>query len=463
MPLFGRKKETPAPDEQPEGVVAPVAPQEEAPPLSEKDVRRLLEMSLRFVERIQASLGPQADLSRTPEMEKTVREGTEALYRQTGIALPDKHVEYLTTLVYNELLGFGPMQSLLDDPTISEIMVNGPEKVYIEQNGKLKRTNIRFASDEHLYRIIDRIVRPLGRRIDKRWPMVDARLPDGSRVNAIIPPCAIDGASITIRKFNQHHWKIKDLVSHGTLSAEMAQFLHACIVSRINLIVSGGTSSGKTTLINVLSTFIAERERIVTIEDSAELQLSQDHAVRLETKPPETDGTGRVTVRDLVLNALRMRPDRIIVGECRGGEALDLLQAMSSGHDGSMTSIHANNPREAVGRLETLCMLAGMELPLLVVRQQIAAALSLVIHMTRLEDGQRKVEYITEVQGMEGEKVVTQDIFKLHVLGRSPDGKTVCEHRAEGVRPRFTSRLEAFGQDLPPNVFGVAVPGSRKR
>ena len=341
-------------------------------------------------------------------------------------------------------------------------MINGPYQVYVEQKGKLRLTPVRFAGDDHVLKVIDRIIRPLGRRVDRKWPMVDARLPDGSRVNAIIPPCAIDGSTVTIRKFSKNKLKIDDLIRFGSMSPEMGEFLRACVISRLNIVVSGGTGSGKTTLLNVLSNFIPEDERIVTIEDSAELQLAQDHVVRLESKPAEVDGSGLVSIRDLVKNSLRMRPERVVIGECRGGETLDMLQAMNTGHDGSLTTLHANTPRDALARMETMSMMAGMDLPLKVIRDQIAAAIDVIVQQSRLDDGQRKVTYITEVQGMEGETVVLQDIFKLEILGKTPEGKIQCEMRPSGVRPRFTPRLKAHGFDLPPSIFGTVLPGQRR-
>jgi pilus assembly protein CpaF len=287
-------------------------------------------------------------------------------------------------------------------------------------------------------------------------------LPDGSRVNAIIPPCAIDGSTITIRKFSKNKLQISDLVKFGSITNEMAEFLEACVVSRLNVVVSGGTGSGKTTLLNVLSNFIPSDERIVTIEDSAELQLSQDHVVRLEAKPAEVDGSGRVAIRDLVINSLRMRPERVVIGECRGGETLDMLQAMNTGHDGSLTTLHANTPRDAIARMETMAMMAGMDLPVRVIREQIAAAVDLIVQQTRLDDGQRKVSYITEVQGMEGDVVVLQDIFALDIKGKTSEGKIMANLKPTGVRPRFTPRLESHGFKLPPNIFGAQVPGAKK-
>ncbi len=425
------------------------------------DEQRLIELSLWIVDRIQASLGSQTELKRTPETERMLQERFARVYQQAGVSLSPEQIKRLFTMVCDELMGFGPIQPLLNDDTISEVMVNGPYRVYIEQKGKLKLSPVRFANDEHVLKVIDRIIRPLGRRIDRKWPMVDARLPDGSRVNAVIPPCAIDGSTITIRKFSKNKLKVDDLIRFGSLTPEMAEFLRACVISRLNIVVSGGTGSGKTTLLNVLSNFIPDDERIVTIEDSAELQLAQEHVVRLESRPPEVDGTGRVTIRDLVINSLRMRPERIVIGECRGGETLDMLQAMNTGHDGSLTTLHANTPRDALARMETMALMAGMEMPLKVIREQIASAIDLIVQQTRLEDGQRKVAYITEVQGMEGDTVVLQDIFKLEILGKTPEGKIQAELRPTGVRPRFTPRLEAHGFKLPPSIFGAQIPGKK--
>jgi pilus assembly protein CpaF len=482
--LLGNLAAAPAPP--PEAVARPAAPPSPAPAApggatpgtgglagmvgavpaeagaSDVDGKRMLEASLWIVDRIQASLGTQADLKRTPETERMLQERFANYYRQSGLSLGDGQVKVLYGMVTDELFGFGPMEPLLRDDTISEIMVNGPNSVYIEQKGKLKLSPVRFASDEHVLKVIDRIIRPLGRRIDRKWPMVDARLPDGSRVNAIIPPCAIDGPTITIRKFSKNKLKIDDLVRFGSITNEMADFLRACVISRLNIVVAGGTGSGKTTLLNVLSNFIPEEERIVTIEDSAELQLGQDHVVRLESKPAELDGTGRVMIRDLVINSLRMRPERVVIGECRGGETLDMLQAMNTGHDGSLTTLHANTPRDAIARMETMSMMAGMDMPLNVIREQIASAIDLIVQQTRLDDGQRKVSYITEVQGMEGNTVVLQDIFMLDIQGKTPDGKIVSQLKPTGVRPRFTNRLEAHGFKLPPSIFGATGPGNKK-
>jgi pilus assembly protein CpaF len=376
-------------------------------------------------------------------------------YAQTRLQLPVSLRDQLFHDILDEMLGYGPIQPLLDDPTITEVMINGANKVYIEREGKLIKTGIRFENDAQVSHLIDRIILPLGRRIDPDSPTVDARLPDGSRVNAVVPPVAIDGPSITIRKFRKDKLSMDQLIELGSITQNVASFIRACVISRFNVLISGGTGSGKTTLLNVVSSFIPETERIVTIEDAAELQLQQDHVVRLETKAPNVEGTGTVTVRDLVRNALRMRPDRIVVGECRGGEALDMLQAMNTGHDGSLTTLHANAPRDALSRLETLCMMAGMDLPIKVLREQAASAIDLIIQLSRIKDGSRKVTYVTEVAGMEGETIVLTDIFKFEQSGTGPNGKVIGELRPTGIRPLFTPRLEAAGFKLGPEIFGA--------
>ncbi len=366
----------------------------------------------------------------------------------------------------NEVLGYGPIQPLLDDPEVNEIMVNGPKQVWVERGGKLMKTRVTFRDDAHVMRIIQRIVSPLGRRIDEDNPMVDARLPDGSRVNAVIPPVAIDGPSLTIRKFAKDKLTVEQLIAFGSMTPEMAEFLRACVVARLNIVVSGGTGSGKTTLLNVLSSFIPPDERIITIEDAAELQLRQEHVVRLETRPPNVEGKGGVTIRDLVRNALRMRPDRIVVGEVRGGEALDMLQAMNTGHDGSLTTIHANSPRDAVSRLETLVMFSGVELPAMAIRQQIASAVDLIIQTSRLRDGSRKVVAVAEVAGMEGNIVTLTEIFRFEQTGIDTEGKVLGQIKPTGIRPMFMPRLEAAGFKLPPQVFGfgdVSMRAKRRR
>jgi len=351
------------------------------------------------------------------QREEFIKQRIQGIYEQANLKLPQDVRNSIFKEILNEMLGYGPLQPLLNDPEITEVMVNGPKNVYIEKKGQLIKSNVAFDNDEHVLQIIDRIILPLGRFVDSENPTVDARLPDGSRVNAVIPPVAIDGPSITIRKFSKDKLGIDTLIEFGSITEKMAEFLRACVMSHLNIIISGGTGSGKTTLLNVLSSYIPEEERIITIEDAAELQLQQAHVLRMETKPSNVDGRGAVTIRDLVRNSLRMRPDRIVVGECRGGEALDMLQAMNTGHDGSLTTIHANSPRDALARLETLVLMAGMDLPLKVVRQQTASAVDLIVQQTRLKDGTRKVTSITEVAGMEGDTVVLTDVFKFEQTG----------------------------------------------
>jgi len=387
-------------------------------------------------------------------------------YASTRLQLPASMKDQIFHEILDDLLGFGPLQPLLDDPEINEVMVNGPKSVYIERKGKLVKTNVTFENDDQVLRLIDKIILPLGRRIDNDSPTVDARLPDGSRVNAIIPPVAIDGPSITIRKFSKGKLSIDQLIGYGSITKSMAEFLRACVISRLNVIISGGTGSGKTTLLNVLSGFIPEDERIVTIEDAAELRLQQDHIVRLETKPPNSEGRNAVSIRELVRNSLRMRPDRIVVGEVRGGEALDMLQAMNTGHDGSLTTLHANTARDAISRLETMCLMAGMDMPIKVIREQIASAIDLIVQQSRLKDGTRKVTSITEVAGMEGDTVVMTDIFKFEQTGLTSDGNILGDLKPTGIRPLFYPRLEAGGFKLGPEVFGANLSdilGSRRR
>lgn len=355
--------------------------------------------------------------------------------------------------VIDDLLGYGPIQPLLDDATVSEIMVNGWQSVFVERNGELIETGIHFENDRQVLQIIDRIILPLGRRVDSDHPMVDARLPDGSRVNVIIPPSAVDGPCITIRKFLQNRMNMQDLINIGTLNENMADFLKACIVARLNIVISGPTSAGKTTFLNILSGYIPGQQRIITIEDAVELKLQQRHVIRMETKNPNIDGEGEVTIRDLVRNALRMRPDRIIIGEVRTSEAMDMIQAMNTGHHGSITTVHANSPREAISRLETLGMMAGLDIPMLAIRRQIATAVNLVIHIARLTDGSRKITNITEISGMEGDVVTMTDIFKFEQTGVTPDGKILGKLSATGLRPLFTPRLEVVGYKLRAEIF----------
>ena len=389
-----------------------------------------------------------------------VKQRLNDMYVQAKVTLPEDIRKQIFNEILDEMTGFGPIQPLLDDPDVSEVMVNGPKKIFIEKGGKVTKSAITFDDDDHVERIIDRIISPLGRRVDADSPTVDARLPDGSRVNAVIRPVAIDGPCITIRKFKKDKLSIDQLVAFGSLTQNMGEFVRACVLAHLNIVVSGGTGSGKTTLLNVLSSFIQENERIITIEDAAELQLQQDHVLRMETKVANVDGRGSVTIRDLVRNSLRMRPDRIIVGECRGGETLDMLQAMNTGHDGSLTTLHANTPRDALSRMETMVLMAGMDLPLKVVRQQIASAVDLIIQQTRLKDGARKVTAITEVVGMEGDTVVLTDIFKFEQTGVGPNGKILGELKPTGIRPVFGPKLEAAGFKLGAEIFMPAGGGS---
>ncbi|MDP2871769.1 MAG: CpaF family protein [Bacillota bacterium] len=363
--------------------------------------------------------------------------------------------EEIASSLFAEIVGFGPIQTLLDDSTITEIMINRRDQVYIERDGRLELTGIRFATDTEVMHLIEKIVTPLGRRIDESSPMVDARLPDGSRVNAVIPPLSLKGPTLTIRKFSKDPFQIDDLIRMNTLSRAMAVFLAACVRSRLNIFVSGGTGSGKTTTLNVLSSFIPVDERIVTIEDAAELQLHQDHVVSLETRPQNLEGRGEITVRQLVRNALRMRPNRIVVGEVRSGEALDMLQAMNTGHDGSLTTGHANAPRDMLARLETMVLMAGVDLPVKAIREQVAAAVDLIVQQSRLKDGSRKITHITEVQGMEGDVILLQDIFLFKQTGFSADGKVLGSFRPTGVVPGFIDRLEMSGVVLPQDIFST--------
>jgi pilus assembly protein CpaF len=351
------------------------------------------------------------------------------------------------------LEALGPLRPLIDDDSLTEIMVNGHEMVYVERKGKILLTDVRFDSEEHLLRVIDTIVSSVGRRIDSRSPLCDARLLDGSRVNAAIAPVALDGPFLTIRKFSKDPYQVSDLIGFGTLTQEAAAFIQACVLARANIVVSGGTGTGKTTLLNVCSSFIPVDERIVTIEDAAELQLHQEHVCRMESRPSDVNNEGRITIRDLVANSLRMRPDRIVVGECRSGEALDMLQAMNTGHDGSLTTIHANNPRETLSRLETLVLMAGMDLPLKAIRQQIASAIDLVVQLSRLKDGSRKVTAISEIIGMEGDTITMQEIFKFESKGADPStGQIIGEFNPTGIRPKIIDRLFDMGVPLPPRL-----------
>jgi pilus assembly protein CpaF len=407
------------------------------------------------------SRGIESEGISSEERADFIKQNLKNVYDQAHVNLPPEVQRMVFQDVLNDMTGYGPIQPLLDDPDVSEVMVNGPKKVYIEKKGQLIRTNVMFDDDEHVLRVIERIVLPLGRHVDSDSPTVDARLPDGSRVNAVVRPVALDGPAITIRKFLKDKLTVDQLVTLGTLIPTMAEFLRACVLARLNIVISGGTGSGKTTLLNILSGFIPENERIVTIEDAAELQLQQDHVLRLETRPRNVEGGGETTVRDLVRNALRMRPDRIVVGECRGGEALDMLQAMNTGHDGSLTTLHANSPRDALSRLETLVLMAGVELPLKVVRQQVSSAVDLIVQETRLKDGSRKITAITEVAGMEGDTIVLTDIFKFEQTGVTEDGKVHGELKPTGIRPAFSPRIESAGYKLGAALFSNSSAADR--
>ena len=390
-------------------------------------------------------------------LREDVTQMLEQITLRARLKLDDRLRQNLFREILDEVIGYGPIQPFLDQPDISEIMVNGPGCIYIERAGELIETSARFEGAEQVLRLIDRMLHPLGRGVDADHPMADARLPDGSRVNAVIPPVAIDGPCITIRKFLRNTMTIQEYIQLGSLTEHMAEFLQACVAARLNVLISGPTSSGKTTLLNILTGFIPGEERIITIEDAVELQLKQKHVLRLETKSRNVDGAGEVTARDLVRNCLRMRPDRIIIGEVRSGEALDMLQAMNTGHQGSLTTLHANSPRDALSRLETMVMMSGLELPLLAIRRQIASAINLVVHMSRLTDGARKITHLTEVSGMEGEVVTMSDIFKFEQTGVGPDGKVLGQLKATGLRPMFSPRLEVVGYKLRGEIFGAGL------
>jgi pilus assembly protein CpaF len=411
-------------------------------------VSRLQDKLLSEVDLTSATRSVMVDDSQRDKIRQKV---TEILSQEEGVSPLER--DQVTESLMAEIVGFGPIQPLLDDPTITEIMVNKPNQVYIERAGKIHQTDVQFRDQKHIMQVIEKICAPLGRRIDESSPMVDARLPDGSRVNAIIGPLALRGPCLTIRKFSRKPLTIGDLVKFGTLSRNMAMFLEATVRSRVNIIVSGGTGSGKTTTLNVLSSFVPNDERIVTIEDAAELQLGQEHVVPLEARPSNLEGRGEITIRQLVRNALRMRPDRIVVGEVRSGEALDMLQAMNTGHDGSLTTGHANSPRDMLSRLETMVLMAGIELPVRAIREQIASAIDVIVQQARFKDGSRRITHITELQGMEGDIILLQDIFVFEQTGIDPQGKILGRYRGTGIRPKCFERFQAYGIDLPLHVF----------
>jgi len=414
----------------------------------------LTNLRSRIQNQLIAELDPQLDISQAESVRETIREMFDALLAQEGMVLTRSQRQALFEQIVADILGYGPLEPLLHDDTITEIMVNGPRNIYVERGGKLEKVSYHFDDDDHVMRIIDRIVSPIGRRVDESQPYVDARLPDGSRVNIIIPPLSLIGPTITIRKFGAERLGAEDILRFGSITTEALEFLDACVKARLNIVVSGGTGSGKTTLLNILSASIPTDERIITIENAAELKLKQEHVVTLESRPPNIEGKGEVTIRQLVINALRMRPDRIVVGEVRGGEALDMLQAMNTGHDGSMTTAHSNSPRDTLSRLETMTLMAGMDLPLRAIREQISSAIDLIVHQERFRDGSRKVVNISEVQGMEGDVIVMQDIFVFQQTGFE-NGRVVGRLRPTGIRPKFMERIEAAGIFLPPDMFGV--------
>ena len=391
------------------------------------------------------------------ELRRQLEEHLKGILSREQVPLSGPDRTQLFQDVTDDVLGYGPIDGLLKDPDVTEVMVNGPGRVYVERSGKLTLSPATFADEAHLRRVIEKIVAQVGRRVDEATPMVDARLPDGSRVNAIIPPLAIGGPFLTIRKFSKDPYTVEDLINFGTLSPATAQFLEACVKGRLNIIVSGGTGTGKTTALNVLSSFIPEDERVVTIEDAKELQLRQDHVLSLESRPPNVEGKGEVRIRDLVRNALRMRPDRIVVGECRGGEALDMLQAMNTGHDGSLTTVHANTPRDSLSRIETMVLMAGMDLPMRAIREQMASAIDLIVQLTRLRDGSRRITHVSEVQGMEGDVIVLQDVFLFDFgMGVDADGRFRGQLKSTGIRPKFAEKLTDHGIHLSPEVFAPA-------
>ncbi len=415
-----------------------------------------LDLKTRVQNKLLAELDPSMDITKTEEVRRTIEDLFDNTLSEENIILSRVERQRLFEQIVAEILGLGPLESLLADPTITEIMVNGPRQIYIERKGKLERTNLTFESSDHVLRIIDRIVAPLGRRIDESSPYVDARLADGSRVNAVIPPLSLVGPTLTIRKFSKIPLTIDDLIRFGTLTPETVEFLKACVKSRFNVVVSGGTGSGKTTLLNILSSFIPDDERILTIENAAELQLRQEHVVTIETRPPNIEGKGEVTIRDMVINALRMRPDRIVVGECRGAEALDMLQAMNTGHDGSLTTLHSNSPRDTLARLETMVLMAGFDLPIRAIREQIASAIDLIVHEERMRDGSRRVVNITEVQGMEGDVITMADLFLFERQGME-SGKIIGQLVPTGLRPKAMDKIENSGIRLPPSIFGIGA------
>jgi pilus assembly protein CpaF len=428
-------------------------------PITSPQAGSYFDLKTRVQNKLLSELDPAMDITRTDEVRRTIQDLFEQILAEENIVLSRPERARLFEQIAAEILGFGPLQPLLEDDTITEIMVNGAKNIYIERKGRVHRVPVTFENNDHVMRIIDRIVAPLGRRIDESSPYVDARLPDGSRVNAVIPPISLVGPVLTIRKFSRNPITVEQLIQFGSISQEAIQFLKACVESRLNVVISGGTGSGKTTLLNILSGFIPADERIITIENAAELQLRQEHVVTLESRPPNIEGRGEITIRNLVINALRMRPERIIVGEIRDDAALDMLQAMNTGHDGSMTTLHSNGPRDTLSRLETMTLMAGMDLPSRAIREQVASAIDLIVHQERMRDGTRKVTNLTEISGMEGEVITMTDIFVFEQTGIE-NGQIVGRLRPTGLRPKFMDKIEAAGINLPPSIFGI---GERRR
>ncbi|HVF25639.1 MAG TPA: CpaF family protein [Anaerolineales bacterium] len=428
-------------------------------PITSPQAGSYFDLKTRVQNKLLSELDPSMDITRTDDVRRTIQDLFEQILAEENIVLSRPERARLFEQIAAEILGFGPLQPLLEDDTITEIMVNGAKNIYIERKGKVHRVPVTFENNDHVMRIIDRIVAPLGRRIDESSPYVDARLPDGSRVNAVIPPISLVGPVLTIRKFSKNPITVEQLTQFGSVTQEAVQFLKACVEARLNIVISGGTGSGKTTLLNVLSSFIPSDERILTIENAAELQLRQEHVVTLESRPPNIEGRGEITIRNLVVNALRMRPERIVVGEIRDEAALDMLQAMNTGHDGSMTTLHSNGPRDTLSRLETMTLMAGMDLPSKAIREQISSAVDVICHQERMRDGTRKITNITEVSGMEGEVITMTDIFVFEQTG-TENGQIVGRLRPTGLRPKFMDKIETAGINLPPSIFGI---GERRR
>src|SRR5213594_3893936 len=450
----GQQPAAPAPGTPPPPGGPPKPPSEG--PLTQsasptRDANR--DVRIKLQTRIINNLDPRLDLADAKAVRSSIEEMFNKFIDEEGVVVTRVERQKMLESILDEILGFGPIEPLLKDDTITEVMVNGPFRCYVERKGKLQLSDVTFQSDEHVMRIVERIIAPIGRRVDESKPYEDARLPDGSRVNIIIPPLALNGPVVTIRKFPKYRIQVSDYVKFGTATEEMMEFLRACVEARLNMFISGGTGSGKTTLLNIMSGFIPEDERIITIEDAAELRLVQDHVVRLESRAANIEGKGAVTIMDLVKNALRMRPERIVVGEIRGGEALSMLQAMNTGHDGSLSTGHANSPRDMISRIETMCLMAGVDLPQRAIREQISSALDLIVQISRLKDGSRKITNVTEVQGMEGDQVVLQDVFIFEQTAYV-DGKVQGRMRPTGIRPKFSEKFEAAGIKLPQGVFG---------